>query len=214
MKKILLILPLLVCACAQVSKVELPGPDTSTLVAVKDLRPPSEETREGFSFLITSAGYGIFREGDKTLSPPMTQIFRRLVYERLGRGSSVDISIYHMVVYSNVKSAFRQSAAGAALGVVGAVVAGAGARGANANLSQSLVDRSAFEAAGHEEYERAFYTDAENPEHASIYVIYIDAEVNGKRVFVRTIAPLKDQEGQSGYSLAVMSAIQYYLSQI
>lgn len=87
------------------------------------------------------------------------------------------------------------------------------ASGSTVNLSQSLVDRNLFDAAGGEEYERAFYTEAENPEKASVFVIYIDADVNGKSVFVKTMAPSKAPDGQNPHARAVESAIQYYLSQ-
>lgn len=105
MKKLLLILPLLLCACAQTpTRVDIPGTDSSASVPVNDLRPASEKTSEIFSYLVSSSGYGIYRKGDETLDPPMTQIFRRRVLKKLSAdGKTLDISIRHMVVYFNVK---------------------------------------------------------------------------------------------------------------
>jgi hypothetical protein len=217
MKRLLFVLPLLLSACAPiVTRVDLPGADDSTSVQVSDLRPASEKESKIFSLLITSGEYGIYRKGDQTLDPPMTQIFRRLAYDKLGVGKATppSISIYHMVVYENRKSELRKGAVGAGIGgLVGAAIASGITAGDTVNISQSLIDRNQFEKSSAEEYERAFYTDAENPEHASVFVVYIDAAVDGKRVFVKTMAPTRAPEGHNAYSLAVQSAIQYYLSQ-
>ncbi|MDR3054952.1 MAG: hypothetical protein LBU53_06060 [Zoogloeaceae bacterium] len=212
MKKLLLLVLLLLNACAPVvTRVDLSGVDKSSSVQVIDLRPATEKESEVFSLLITSKGYGIYRHGDQTLDPPMTQLFRRLAYEKLAMGGSVmpSISIYHMVVYRNIQSTLRKTVANMLGGTTGAATVAENA----VNISQSVVDRDQFEKSGAKEYERAFYTNAENPGHAPVFVIYIDAAVGKKRVFVKTMAPAKAPEGQNAYSLAVQSSIQYYLSQ-
>lgn len=213
----LLVLPLFLSACAPVvTRVNLPGTDDSTSVQVRDLRPATEKESKIFSLLITSSEYGIYRKGDQTLDPPMTQLFRRLVYDKLGVGKATPpgISIYHMVVYQNRKSELRRGVAGGEIGgIIGAAVAAHINAEKTVNLSESLVNRDQFEKSGADEYERALYTDQENPQRASVYVIYIDAAVDGKRVFVKTMAPTKAPDGQDAYSLAAQSAIQYYLSQ-
>jgi hypothetical protein len=85
MKKLLLIVPLLLCACAPaITRVDLPGSDQSISVPVEDLRPENEKKTEIFSSMVTSSGYGIYRMGDETLEPSMTSFFRRLVFEKLG----------------------------------------------------------------------------------------------------------------------------------
>ncbi|HEX7915360.1 hypothetical protein [Rudaea sp.] len=193
--------------------MDLPGTDESVSVPIKDLRPKTEKENGTFSFAITSSAYGIYRKGDATLAPPMIQIFRRLVFEKLGGSAKpLEISVYHMVVYANMKSEFRRAAAFAAVGgAVGGALAGA-ATGSTVNLSQSLVDRAHFEDEEIDENERADYTEAENPERTSVYVIYIDADINGKRTFVKTMAPIKTRDKQDGYVAAVKSAIGYFLS--
>ncbi|MBS0515633.1 MAG: hypothetical protein JSS16_09180 [Proteobacteria bacterium] len=214
MKLLLLICPLLLIACTpQAVRMDLPGTDESTSIPIKDVRPSSEKESGHFSLVITSSAYGIYRKGDATLNPPMIQIFRRLAFEKFGDATKpLDISVHHMVVYVNMKSEFRKMAA---LGTIGGAVGGAiagGTVGSTVNLSQTLVDRTHFEDEEIEEHERAFYTDAANPEHASVFVIYIDAEINGKRTFVKTMAPTKTQDKQDGYVAAVKSAIGYFLS--
>ena len=215
MKRLLLILPIFLSACAPAPvRVDMPGTDQSASVPVEDLRSADEKKSEIFSLMITSSGYGIYRKGDDSLDPPMTQVFRRLAYERIANGQSPIITIYHMVVYMNAKSELRRGAvAGGIGGLIGGAIAAGMSVGNSVNVSQSVVDRTQFENAPADEYQRAFYTDAENPEHASVFVIYIDAAVNGKRVFVKTMAPTKAPEGQNAYSLAIQSSIQYYLSQ-
>ena len=189
--------------------------DPSSAVVVQDLRPEAEKKSEIFSYLITSSGYGIYRKGDETLDPPMPQLFRRRAYEASrGTGANPTITIYHMVVYMNLKSQLRGQAIGAGVGgIIGTAIASGLNAGSTVNISQSIVDRAAFEAGGGDEYERAFYTDEENPNHASVFVIYIDAAINGKRVFVKTLAPTTAPKGEVAYSLAVQSAIQFFLSQ-
>jgi len=211
---LLLICPSLLVACApQTVRMDLPGTDESVSVSMKDLRPSTEKESGHFSLVITSSAYGIYRKGDGTLNPSIIHAFRRLAYERFGSVSKpLDITVHHMVVYVNMKSEFRKMAAlGAVGGAVGGAIAG-GSVASTVNLSQSLIDRARFENDEIDEHERAFYTDAENPGHASVFVIYIDAEINGKRTFVKTMAPTKAQDGQDGYATAVKSAIGYFLS--
>ena len=224
MKKLMLLLSLCLTACASTPKatrIDMPGPDLSVAVHVDDLRPASEKKDKIFSLLVTSSGYGIYRKGDSTLDPPAIQAFRRVAYESLGdEVTKAPITVHHLVVYANAKSALRKSSIGIGLGgalggAIGGAVAGVSAQGAEpaqTNINQSIVDRNAFEK-NDDEYERAYYTDAENPRHASVIVIYIDATIAGKRIFVKTMAPTTVQRGQDAYSVAVQSAIQYWLSQ-
>jgi hypothetical protein len=215
-KLLLLVVPLLLCGCAaKAVRMDMAGTDQSAAVPVKDLRPDSEKESEIFSLMITSSGYGTYRKGDEALDPPMPQVFRRMVYEKVGAGGApTDITIHHMVVYMNMKSELRKGAIGSIGGVVGAVITASMASNVGVNMNQALVDRATFEAAGHEEYERAFYTEAENPERASVFVVYIDATVNGKRVFIRTMAPVRGPKGQAPIVEAVKSSIQFYLTQL
>jgi hypothetical protein len=120
-------------------------------------------------------------------------------------------------------------------GLVGSAIT-SGTVATTVNISQSLVDREQFDRNGGKmEARRAFYSEEENPGNASVFVIYIDAAINGKRVFVRTMAPATSTEGyfpsraiaaqgcpidpdaapegQFPFVLAVNGAIQYWLEQ-
>jgi hypothetical protein len=223
MKKLLLLsVSLFLAACVQqkIARVNLPGLDSSSSVVVHDLRPAEEKIAQRGSFAITSSSYGISRFGDETPDPSMPRILQHRAWEKLGSssGTPLEIAIHHMVGYKNIKSEVRSAALGAAIGgAIGGAVGGAASMGAasrsGVNLSQSLVDQGQFEALADEDYQRAYYTEQENPGRVSVCVIYIDAEIRGKRTFVKTIAPTTSSKDQDAYSLAVESAIQYYLSQ-
>jgi hypothetical protein len=84
----------------------------------------------------------------------------------------------------------------------------------NLLAAANQTDRDLFERNSDKlEARRAFYSKEENPENAPVYVIYIDAAINGKRVFVRTMAPVSAPEGQFPFVLAVKGAIHYWLDQ-
>jgi len=143
----------------------------------------------------------------------MPEVFRWMVFERLKETEKdLKISVYHMVAYLNVKSLLRRQAIGAGMGgFIGAVVASSAAA-STVNISQSLVDQGQFERDSRAEARHAFYSEEENPGDAPVFVIYIDAAVNDKRVFVRTMAPSTASDGQP-FVLAVKGAIQYWLDQ-
>lgn len=200
------VLSAMLSGCAQtVTRIEMKGVDKSISIPVSDLRPDNEKKSETFSFLITSSAYAIYRKGDETLDPPMTQLFRRKAFDKLGSKGNLKITIHHMVSYMNAKAQLRAGAIG---GVIGAVIASK----SSVNLSQSVVNRKDFEAANNEEHRRAFYTKSENPDNATVFVIYIDADINGKRTFIKTMSPVTAPKGQDAYALAVQSTIDYFLS--
>ncbi|MCL2162734.1 MAG: hypothetical protein FWH56_12880 [Betaproteobacteria bacterium] len=222
MKKFLMVVAsLFLCACAHQPTVvtfDLPEEAQSISVPIEDLRPESEKIKHDvtFSTILTSRSYGIARVGDQTTSPPMMDVFRWMVYERLnGTEKDLNISVYHMVAYLNVKSRARRSAIGFGLGgLIGATIA-FHSTVSSVNISQALVDRDLFESTNKPNLEarRAFYSPEENPKNAPVFVIYIDAAVNDKRIFVRTMAPSDAPEGQFSFVLAVKGAIQFWLDQ-
>lgn len=207
MKYLCLLLPLFIIGCAlPIVKMDVPGIEKSSSISVKDQRPENEKRGEIFGYLITSSAYGIHRIGDEKLDPPMIQVFRHRVYEKFGVSNPVsELIVHHMVVYYNAKSELR---AGALTGVIGAAIAS----GAKVSVYESLVDRKDFEALAKEEYKRAFYTETENPESATVFVIYIDAEINGKRVFIKTMRPNSAPDGKLPYHHAIDAAIKYFLT--
>ena len=216
MKKFLFIVSLSLllggCGTSGPIRVDIPEAARTLSVPIEDLRPESEKEGKIFSTFIMSSSYGIYRNSDDLIDPKMIDIFRWMVFERLGNASGdLKIAVHHMVVYANQKSALRGQAIGQALaGVVGALAAADMANNRNVNIAQSLVDSEQFEKIK-PEVRRAFYSESENPEKASVFVIYIDASVNGKRLFVKTMAPVT--KTSDGYVLAIKSAIQYYLDQ-
>ena len=111
-----------------------------------------------------------------------------------------------MVVYYNAKSALR---VGALFGAIGAVIASTD----DVAIYKSQINASDFESIAKEEHKLALYTEKENPEDASVFLIYIDAELDGKRVFVRVMSPSKSPEGKDPYVLAVNATIEYFLAQ-
>jgi len=208
MKHLILLIPLLALGCAQPTvKVNIPEIQQSSSLIIKDLRPTSEKENKIFSLSITSSAYGTYRKGEETLNPPMSQILRHRAFEKFKSSAQpLVITLHHMVVYYNAKSALRKGAMG---GLIGAAIAS----GAKVNLLETLADRTEFERLANDEYKRALYTEKENPEKASVFVIYIDAELNGKRTFVKTMAPDKTSDNQNAYASAVEGAIKYFLNQ-
>ncbi len=210
MKRLLPILALALttafAGCAQQPvRITLNGAEKSAKVPLKDLRPESEKQKEIFSLLISSSAYGIYRLADDTLSPPVIDLLKHRAYEKLGTKGPLNIVVHHLVVYLNAKSQLRYSAIG---GLVGAAIAAK----SSVNISQTAVNRQQFEAMAAEEHRRAFYTSAENPQNAAVLVIYVDAEINGKRTFIKTLSPNTAPEGQVPVVLAAESTISYFLS--
>ncbi len=209
MKRALLLLPLLFLACASpVATLQVPTLAKSEGTVVKDLRPANEKTNEMFSLMVTSEAYGLYRKGDESHVPTAIRLFQHRAFEKLGaEGKPLEITVHHFAVYLNMKSQLRSSAA---FGVIGAGLASKN----KVTAAHALADAKAFENVGKDEYKRALFTEQENPEKASAFVIYIDAEVGGKRVFTRSLVPLAVAEGKVPHTEALEAAIGYFLSQL
>lgn len=216
MKKMLVAVLTLACAaCAPVvTKVSVPDIGKSDAVAVTDMRPASEKERKIFSLMITSKEYGIWRVGDTRLSPsPVRLLQYQIATQPNGADASPKVEIYHFVVYSNMKSQLRHGAAGAAIGGVAGALVGDAMVGRDEMAKTSLVDEKAFDGMSADEYQRGLYTQAEDPNKASVYIVYIDTSINGKRVFTRTIAPASPKKGaQDPLVTAVQLAIRNQLT--
>lgn len=213
MKKLLVFLPLaLLVGCAHpISKIEVPDINRSDAVVIKDLRPANEKQNEIFSLSITSEAYAIYRKGDETLQPPMVRLLQHRAFEKFGQ--PMEITVHHMVAYLNLKSGMRRSVLGSSLGgVVGAAIA-SGAESKYPTIASSLADRAEFDSLADKEHRRSFFTEKENPEKASVFVTYIDAEIKGKRAFTKTMSPATAGENQNAQVIAIEGAIQYFLSQ-
>lgn len=215
MKKTILLAALVFLGCVQPIKVDVPDIEKSQSVVAKDLRPLSEKESKVFSVLIVSPSYGIFRRGDEFLTPSAPRLLQHRVFQKFSSNTQpVEVTIHHMVVYLNGRAATTRSAlAGGLGGMAGAGIAATTATNNNVNLLSTLADRQTFDSLAEDEYKRALYTDIENPENASVFVVYLDAEINGKRVFVKTMTPADAKDSQNPLATAVESTIQYYLSQ-
>lgn len=200
------------CATAPPLHVEVPEIAKSQSVTVRDERLPIETKREAMSYLITSDAYGILRNGELGIDPPVLRLLQHRVYEH--SGVDAKITVYHFVTYQNLQSQLRGAALGSVLGPVGALI-GSSATNNDAVTTTTLVDRAAFNAlTGDDEWKRGTYTATENPKKGAVFVTYIDAEVNGKRAFVRVVSPLNVPAGKAPYVEAVETSIQALLGQI
>ena len=200
------------CATAPPLHVELPEIAKSQSVTVRDERLPIETKPEIMSYLITSDAYGIMRNGEMKIDPPLLRLLQHRVFEH--SGSAAKVTVYHFVTYQNMQSQMRGAGLGAVLGPIGAVI-GSLAANAEADTTVTQVDRAAFDAlTGDNEWKRGTYTPTENPKKGAVYVTYVDAEVNGKRAFVRVVSPVMVSEGKVAYVEAVESSIRALLGQV
>lgn len=217
MKKtfLFLFLSFLVFGCApSVTKINIPEINKSDDVLLQDLRPETENSDEIFSYLITSDAYGINRLGGTTLVPTMTRLLQHRVYEKFGNSTHpIEIIVHHMVAYLNMQSRMKTGIlAGTIAGPIGALAA-SGSSSNNVTVYSSIVDLNNFESTAEDEYKRALYTEKENPNKVIVIITYIDAEINGKRVFIKTMSPTELPENQDPIIYSVESAIKYYLDQ-
>ena len=211
----ILLICLFVQGCVQAThSLNVPDINKSESVVVRDLRPASEKESARLIVPMSSDAYGIFRKGDGVLLPPATRLLQHRVFEKFGASQEpLELTIHHLVVYLNAHSALKRSAVNAGLAEL------IGARPVEAtstntlNFASILVDRHAFESLAQEEYKRALYPDSENIDNPNVYVIYIDAEITGRRVFVKSMTPATASDRQNLLAVAVESTIQYYLSQ-
>lgn len=206
---------------SQTVKLDVTDIGKSEHIVVKDLRPQKEKLQQLFSAWITSDDYGISRKGDDMLEPPAVRLLQHRLYESIGRDrlNPTTLVVHHFVIYQNVKTHARRGALFAAFGgIVGAAVAIATENKApnrESVLSSSLVDRRAFEGLAGEEYKRAFFEPEENEQNVPALVAYLDAEFDGKRVFVKTVSPALESEGiKSPISFAVESVIQEFIAKL
>lgn len=211
---VLMALVISVSGCAtKPLKYDVPDIQSSTSLTVSDLRPAKEKEQEVFSVLISSDAYAIYRNGENIIDPTPLRLFQHRVHEKFsGSEAPTDVKIYHLVSYMNAQSQLRTTAvAGGLLGPVGAAVASS-TKNNKVDPSVSLVDAKVFDSLADKEYQRASYTAQENPNKATMFVIYIDAEINGKRVFIRKTSPSVQAGSANPYVDAVDNTIKAYLS--
>ena len=205
------------CATGPVA-LDMPALDESSSISVVDLRPDNEREIKNkiFSLAITSKAYGLYRLGNQVTEPNLIRLFQHKLHEsRPDLAPNAKVKVHHLVVYSNLKSELRRSVTmGAALGPVGAVVASSTQKYGVEGRAE-LVDREKFNNI-EKEYERALYGAEENPDKSSVMFVYLDAEIDGEREFIRTMTPLRfsKDDKRIPYVVAVETATSYFLDQL
>ena len=216
MKTIIVVLCVIVCVgcSAPIVKVDIPNINESNSLNVVDLRPEIEKQSEVFGLMVTSSAYGTSRRGDELLNPPAIRILKHRAYEKFSAlGEMPEIKVYHFVVYMNYQSELRSVALAAAIGgVIGAGIVTIPNHDTVEGVF-SIIDKRDFRIDMDYEYTRALCSEKENPNKASVMVVYIDAEIDGKRTFIKSITPAKLESGMNPHLAAVEAAIQYYLQQ-
>lgn len=202
------------CA-AQTAMVDIPTIDQSSLVAIKDLRPETEKEDETFSLMISNEAYGTYRRGDKLVDPTPIRILQHRIHEKYSTSvTAPDTNVHHFAVYMNLKSELRRGVAGGFLGGMIGMGVAAGTQKYGVDGLASLTTEEEFMSV-EEEYKRALYTQDENPEKVSVYIVYLDAELDGKRSFIRTMTPTRLPKGdeRNPHVVAIEAAIAYFLDQ-
>jgi len=213
------VLGILLAGCAsQVATVDVAGIERSSALPVQDLRPETERRGETFSYSISNDAYAIYRVEDGATNPSAVRLLQHRAFEQFaGKSGVAAVKVHHLVVYRNMQAEFRRVAVGAAIGgtlggTAAAVLIGDPIKGI-AGTATSAVDLQAFEALDATEYKRALYSAQENPGRGSVHVVYIETEIDNKRVFTRTVGPMKGKDGNIALSDVVDASIKSHLSQ-
>ena len=215
MKRAMMVLLSLVCtACAPVAtKVNVPDIAKSDAMTVQDMRPASEKAKNIFSYSVSSDEYGIIRTGDQRLSPSPVRLLQYQAFEKFnGAGGAPELDVRHFVVYQNSQLQLKAATTGGVVGgLIGALIANA-VTDHDLQAQTRLIDENTFDRSVNEEYQRGVYTKTENPDKAAVYIVYIDTDIGGKRVFTRTIAPVHKHGEEDSLAAAVQLAIKNHLA--
>jgi hypothetical protein len=213
MKRLIVGLLALACAgCVPPAKVDMPDAAKSASLPVSDMRPASEKDKKIFSLLLTSKEYGVIRTGDSGLSPSPVTVLQYDAFQKLG-GADHEVAVYHFVIYINAKAHLRSQAIFAGIGgIVGGMISHSVYNHTTSPETQ-LINRSTFDnVSGENEYERAYYTRDEDPGNSPVYIIFLDTDIDGKRLFTRTVAPMQQQGKENALAAAVELAIKNHLN--
>lgn len=206
---------LLLSACAApMLPLQVTNLNDSASLRVTDLRPKQEQLQEHFSLMVFNEAYGKSRIAVSDVQPPALRLLQHRAFESLPVAMrSGELKVRHLVVYRNMEAAGKSIAAGAVGGVVGAVLLEANATRAQ-DGSISSTDRTAFDAAGTQEWKRAMYSIAENPTHLPCYIVFIETELDGRRAFTRTLMAGKLDTLNALLPTALDAAIRYNVEQL
>jgi hypothetical protein len=207
MRKLFLALLVMLAGCATMT---VPGIERSESVQVKDLRPKTEKESESFSINVFNDAYATYRVADSAITPPAIRLLQHRAYEKFGASNApLEIKIHHLVVYRNFQAELRRGGISAIPGVLvyGQVTT------APAGIASSLVDGKTFESLAATEYKRSLYSEQENPGRGSVLVVYVETEIQGNRIFTRTLAPAKEKNGVNPLIAAIEASIKFNLAQ-
>lgn len=162
--------------------------------------------------MITSDAYAIYRVAESASAPPALRLLQHRAYEMRTGSAPLELKVHHLVVYRNLQSELRRGAIGAGIGgIIGALVAGQSVTDPSGAVS-SLADPGVFNSLSATEYKRALYTEQENPGRGSVHIVYIETEISGKRVFTRTMAPMRVKDGENPLAIALEAAVRFHLT--
>ncbi|HEX7153508.1 MAG TPA: hypothetical protein VF618_18620 [Thermoanaerobaculia bacterium] len=189
--------------------LQIEGIERSAAVRVHDLRPAEEKQAKTFSRLVTSSAYGIYRVAEDAGGPSPIRLLQHRAFEKLGE--PLELTVHHLVVYLNWQAEGQSQALAVGIASVGGV--GVSHTPPAPGTGHSLADRAVFDSLAAKEHQRAWYSREENPKSGSVYVIYVDTEINGKRVFTRTLAPLERKKNALAPANALEAAFAFHLTQ-
>ena len=214
MKRSIVVLWMLACTgCAPMTtKVNLPDIAKSDSLPISDMRPDSEKEKKIFSLLISNDKYGIIRTGDARLSPSPIRLLQYQAFDKFNAsGHLPKVGVYHFVVYQNTKAQLLAQTTGAvAGGLIGALIAQS-ITDHDVPASTQLFDEKTFNAQSSDEYQNGLFAKSENPKKGAVYIVFIDTDIDGKKVFTRTIAPIHKHGDQDPLASAVQLAIKNHL---
>ena len=196
-----------------VQPVSIPEISKSASIKVADLRPGDEKNEETFSVMILSDAYGKRRIKDSAVQPEPLRLLQHRAFERFGATSDLrEIKVHHFVTYINWEGYGKGVAGGAVAGMLGAALSGSSGAPPSGTVS-SLANAAAFNDVGKDEWKRAVVQSTEAAPSPVFFVVYIDAEIQGKRVFTKTIYPTTGENMNIGVPKAMEAAISFNLDQ-
>lgn len=214
MKKIFSISLIILSGCTTFKPTAtITTPDIATsrnLIELEDLRPETEKQSETFSMLSISCAFGIDRYGDSTLEPKKTDLLRYRVYEKFKSSGNLPrkVTVHNFVTYMNGQTAFRKI--GFQSGLAGA---GYTYTGNPKSINDSIFGGSNIPSCEPKEVRQAYYLPTENPEDKLIFIIHLDAEIDGHRKYVRYTHPYKNnfESNKKDHIQATENAINEFL---
>jgi hypothetical protein len=204
-----LVAALMVACASKPQIIQLDREENSSQITVEDLRPQTEKEGRSFSLVIFDPAYALRRVGESAVTPKAMRVLQHRYHEKSQKRQAT-LRVRHLVAYTSVQAVARGSASSYSLSnkLLNDLFTTNDGR---VKYGSSVIDaRDAFESTeGDNEFVRAYPgTDLYG------YVVYIDTEVDGKRLLTRTIvqAPSKEPLGDHA-AQAIDQAIRFHVDQ-